>query len=121
MRIYLAFDYFYRDAGNYKSFSTVWLSGTLSAAQKDELIACLECAEFFVAEQVGVPALYQELFDLSAGPTEDDHLWHTFEGFREENALPQGSSIRGTASDLLEAFRSAKRSWQPELSPNFGW
>ncbi len=116
---YSAFDYFYRDASNYKAFSSVWLTGTLTNAERSELVACLDGGEFFVAEQIGVRPLYAALFQHGGGPTEDDHAWHMFGGFRDDVELTNGPEIWGTGSALMAAFRAAKGSWQPGLSPNF--
>ena len=118
---WLVFDYLYRDASNYKAFGSVWLTGTLTEAERTELVECLDGSEFFVAEQIGVPPLYPALFEDGGGPTEDDHAWHMFEGFREETALGEGAEVWGEASAFLTAFRAAKGNWQLELSPNFDW
>lgn len=116
---YLVFDYIYCDASNYKIFGSLLFSGTLSYAERNELIACLDGGEFFVAEQVGVPPLYSELFEEIGGPTDDDHAWHTFGGLREELELIETAKVSGEASGLLAVFRPAKQNWHPELSPNF--
>ena len=120
-RGWLVFDYLYRDASNYKAFGSVWLTGTLTEAERTELVDCLDGCEFFVAEQIGVPPLYPALFEDSGGPTEDDHAWHMFEGFREEGELAEDAAVWGEASVLLTAFRAAKGNWRLELSPNFDW
>jgi hypothetical protein len=116
---YLAFDYLYRDASNYKAFGTVWFIGTLTGNEQYELMACCDDGEFFVAEQVGIAALYATLFEDGGGPTDDDHAWHLIEGFRQDMPLPEAATVWGDAGALLAAFRAAKGNWQPELSPNF--
>ena len=118
---WLVFDYLYRDASNYKAFGSVWLSGTLTEAERTELVECLDGSEFFVAEQIGVPPLYPALFEDGGGPTEDDHAWHMFEGFREEREIAEDAVVLGEASAFLAAFRAAKGNWRLELSPNFEW
>ena len=118
-RTYLAFDYLYRDASNYKAFGTVWLSGSLSEAERAKLISCCDDGEFFIAEQIGVPALYGTLFEDGGGPTEDDHAWHMIVEIREKVSLPEDANLWGEASTLLAAFSAAKGNWNPELSPNF--
>lgn len=118
---WLVFDYLYRDASNYKAFGSVWLTGTLTEPERTELVGCLDGSEFFVAEQIGVPSLYRALFEDGGGPTEDDHAWHMFEGFREESLLAEDAVVWGEASALLAAFRAAKGNWRLELSPNFDW
>lgn len=51
------FEYLYRDAGNFKTYGRVLLLGRDEAAER-EIRACLEWGDQFVAEQVGIPALY---------------------------------------------------------------
>lgn len=116
---YVVFDYLYRDASNYKVFGSAWLAGTLTKDEQSEIFACCSGGEFFIAEQIGIPALYQGLYEHGGGPTEDDHVWHTLEGFRNCMPLPTGGTLRGEAPALLAAFRAAKGNWQQELSPNF--
>jgi hypothetical protein len=114
------FEYMYRDAGNYKAFGEVWLSGFLSYEEKDFIFSTMESGEFFVAEQIGVPALYQKLYVSSGGPTKDDHTWHTYQEFRENtfDAVPAGIQIWGNTQAFLKAFESVVR-WDIALSPHF--
>jgi len=114
----MMFRYLYRDAGNYKAFGSIRLNGTLTDAEQSELLACLDGGEFFVAEQVGIPALYNVLFEESGGPTQDDHAWHTYEDLRDEAEMRADMVPWGEAVALLEAFREASKNWKPELSPN---
>jgi len=67
--MWTAFDYMYRDAGNFKAFGTIVLKGYLSTGDQEIVCTSLDGGEFFVAEQVGVPALYDDLYKWSAGPT----------------------------------------------------
>lgn len=113
------FEYLYRDASNYKAFGAILLSGHPTQEEIAALRACLDSGEYFVAEQVGIPAVYKELWDLSGGPTEDDHALHEFGEIRvaskeEINALP----LFGSFSNLLATFEAVKR-WDYSLSPNF--
>lgn len=48
------FEYLYRDAGNWKTYGTMLLEGDATGA-REELSACLEWGNNFVAEQVCVP------------------------------------------------------------------
>jgi hypothetical protein len=114
----LVFEYLYRDADNYKASGSVWLTGSLTYAERDELVGCLEDGEFFIAEQVGLPPLYEGLFQ-HGGPNECDHAWHQFIGFRDASEIPQDVRIWCGASVLLNEFRAARGRWQPWLSPNF--
>ena len=82
---YCVFEYLYRDGSNYKAWGSLLLSGEPTQEDITALKACLESGEYFVAEQVGVPPVYKELWDLSGGPTSDDHALHEFVAFRTAN------------------------------------
>lgn len=66
--MWIAFDYMYRDAGNFKAFGTVVLKGSMSQADQVMVRSRLSDGEFFIAEQVGVPPLYRELYRWSGAP-----------------------------------------------------
>lgn len=101
------FEYLYRDAGNYKAWGQVLLTGHVSAEDERAFRSCLESSEFFVAEDVGVPSLQRELWALSGGPTEDDHGWHEFHGFREAMIEDLEGEVWGSVGRLLAAFQNA--------------
>lgn len=116
---YCVFEYLYRDASNYKVWGKILVSGVLSQDDMAEMRAQLESGEYFVAEQVGIPALYKELWDLSGGPTDDDHALHEFVALRaasenEIKLLP----LFGELARLLQAFQCVTK-WNYSLSPNF--
>ncbi len=116
---YCVFEYLYRDASNYKAWGEVLLSGVPLPDDIVALRACLESSEYFVAEQVGIPAVYKELWDLSGGPTSDDHALHEFVALRlanedERKTLP----LFGELSSLLKTFQAVTK-WDYSLSPNF--
>ena len=113
------FEYLYRDASNYKAWGEILLSGVPSQNDMVALRTCLESSEYFVAEQVGIPAVYKELWDLSGGPTSDDHALHEFVALRaasedERNSLP----LFGELSSLLKTFQAVTK-WDYSRSPNF--
>lgn len=115
---YCVFEYLYRDAANYKAWGSLLLSGVPSRKDIAALRACMESGEYFVAEQVGIPPLYEELWELSDGPTEDDHALHEFVELRTANkedteTLP----IFGELTTLLRAFQAGSK-WDYSLSPN---
>lgn len=112
-----AFDYMYRDAGNFKAFGTIILEGPLSAADQELICSRLSSQEFFIAEQVGVPPLYQELYRWSGGATSSDHCWHEFVGFRE-SAAPERDSDRIKTKEFVSRFTAVK-SWNETRSPHF--
>jgi hypothetical protein len=112
-----AFDYMYRDAGNFKAFGTINLEGPLRAADQEAIRSRLSSGEFFIAEQVGVPPLYQELYRWSGGITNSDHCWHEFIGFREI-AAPETDSAIFKVEEFVSRFASVK-DWDEALSPHF--
>ena len=59
------FEYLYRDASNYKAWGELLLSGMTSQNEIVALRTRLESDTYFVAEQVGLPALYQELWEFA--------------------------------------------------------
>lgn len=112
------FEYLYRDASNYKAWGEMLLSGAPADGEIAVLRGYLESGEYFVAEQVGIAAVYEELWQLSGGPTGDDHALHEFVGVRaatedEITSMP----LYGTWSDLLVRFKSVI-AWDYALSPN---
>jgi len=116
---YCVFEYLYRDASNYKAFGLILLSGVPSQNDIAALRACLESGEYFVAEQVGIPAVYKELWDLSDGPTSDDHALHEFVALRVANEDERKNLLLfGELSSLLKAFQAVAK-WDYSLSPNF--
>ena len=112
------FEYLYRDAGNFKAFGALVFDGLL--APQDELLirSKLESGEFFIAEQVGVPSLYGQLYQWSAGPIEADHCWHEIVGFKKVDDTNEGSESAGTVAELVARFTAVTR-WDGALSPHF--
>jgi len=116
--MWTAFDYMYRDAGNFKAFGTVSLDGVLSEADRQMLRERLEGGEYFIAEQVRVPALYEQLYRWSEGTTRSDHCWHEFIGFRDLESAPDERLPVAEAAAFIAQFRSVSE-WDCSLSPHF--
>lgn len=112
------FEYLYRDAGNFKAWGALLLRGALTEIQVGEMCSKFEGGEFFIAEQIGVPPLYQELWDCSNGPTDSDHVWHEFFALRpaEESDSAMGA-LWGTANGLFKAVLRIAQ-WNECLSPH---
>lgn len=109
------FEYLYRDAANYKAFGALKLEGVLREGDQAALEGTLLDREFFVAEQVGIPTLYHLLYQISDGPTDDDHGWHSHLTLRDatESERSEPDAVWGSVKDLLKAFRSVG-TWQPK-------
>ena len=107
---YTVFSYLYRDAANYKIHGHLWLEGALSAEERARFQALLEDGEFFIAEQVGVPALQAE--PLGA----DDHVWHEFAGFEQKDKLPRGEIMHGSCREFIGRFEAVANVWRIEAA-----
>lgn len=102
-------EYLYRDASNYKAWGEILLSGVPSQNDIAALRACLESDTYFVAEQVGIPALYQALWEFG-GPNCDDHALHEFVALRaasedERKFLP----LFGALSSFIKTFQAVTK------------
>ena len=111
------FEYFYRDASNYKVWGTLLLEGVANETDLQVLTSKFESCEFFIAEQLAIPALYEELWKFSNGPTNEDHVWHTFYALRAVTPDDTTTEIFSSVADLVEKIKFVKK-WNTELSPN---
>ncbi len=114
------FEYLYRDAGNYKVWGQLLLEGELTDEKTTRLTSRLEDGELFIAEQIGIPTLYEELWrECQCEPSDElDHAWHEFSEIREathedfERLKPWGC-----LSALLERVEKVD-SWDLTLTSN---
>lgn len=118
MTKFSVFSYLYRDASNYKAYRQLLLEGTASVADVEILRQQFESGEFFIAEQLGIPVLYAELWAFSSGPTADDHVWHTFEDLRAATADDMNLPTLGTVRSLVKKVSSVAV-WNQRLSPHW--
>lgn len=115
---YSVFEYVYRDASNYKAWGAILLSGAPLKNDMEIFRASLESHVYFVAEQVGIPALYKELWEFG-GPNCDDHALHEFVVLRAASEDERKSlQLFASLPSLLKTFQ-AVTSWDYSLSPNF--
>ena len=115
---YCLFVYQYGDSDNVSKPGRLLLRGVHAAELQDAIRAACESWEFFVAEQVGVPVLYSELYALSGGPTIDDVAFHEFLGLQvateaEVKLLPVWDDL----SSFVSRFCGV-RYWDCRLSPH---
>lgn len=116
---YCVFEYMYRDAGNWKTYGALLLSGD-AGDSREELRKCLEWGDLFVAEQVGVPSLCGEHFMATGeGPSDLDHAYHEFVDLRTATDEDlESMSVLGALSGLLDRMQKATGRWDVRLSPN---
>lgn len=119
---YTLFEYLYRDASNYKAWGQLLIAGDVSHDYYEALVSCLETDDLFVAEQVGIPPLYEKLWALSGGKTEDDHAYHQFFELRPatNEEITELEPFTDT-DELLKRFQQVGRRWNCLLSPNCSW
>ncbi|HET6632308.1 MAG TPA: hypothetical protein VFG73_06320 [Rhodanobacteraceae bacterium] len=114
---YCVFVYMYRDAANYKAGGQLVLEGSYTEAAEAAIRQRCDSWDHFVAEQVGVPALYAELYKYSGGPTIDDIAFHEFQHLRAATADDLATEPWGTLDELVARFCAVK-SWNCRLSPH---
>jgi hypothetical protein len=114
------FEYLYRDGGNFKAFGSVLFDGGLSEEQLCQARAKFAGDGLFVAEQLGLPPLYEQLYVYSGGPISTDHCWHEFRDIRPVAIadVPPDTRAFGPAAEFL-ACLLAVQEWRGELSPHF--
>ena len=118
MATFSVFSYLYRDASNYKAYGQLLLKGEASVADIEVLRESFDASEFFIAEQLGIPVLYAELWAFSSGPTADDHVWHTFEELRAATPADLTLPIFGTVKGLTKKIKGVA-AWNEKLSPHW--
>ncbi|HEU0130799.1 MAG TPA: hypothetical protein VFQ85_07390 [Mycobacteriales bacterium] len=65
-------EYLYRDASNYKQYGHEVFAGAITAEQRTSVLAALDEGVHFLAEQVGLPPLYERW----STHYPDDDPWH---------------------------------------------
>lgn len=115
---YSVFIYQYGDADSVSKPEKLLLCGAWHAQLEASMRAACDSGEYFVAEQIGVPVLYAELYALSGGPTIDDVAFHEFLSFRPAtNAEVQLLSMWGDLSSFVKRFFAVSY-WDCKLSPH---
>lgn len=119
MAEFSVFSYHYRDAANYKAWGQLLIEGTASAADLEILRHRFESGEFFIAEQLGIPTLYADLWAFSDGVVDDDHVWHTFDEIRAATVADLSTPIFDTVESLIEKIKGVE-AWNEKLSAHWG-
>lgn len=125
MTLWTVFEYLYRDASNFKAYGQLVFDGKVSHFDQERIKGKLICKELFIAEQIGVPTLYHELYKWSNGVTRDDHCWHEFSHFCYKNEIDRSSATyyHPNFGEFLETLLNLDY-WEEALSPHFcddGW
>ncbi len=97
--------YLYRDGSNYKMPNEAVIAGIITKQQIAVIMNCLDCGEYFIPGQVGLP---EKRFGEW---TEDDHCWFELgmDGFETTEAEPD---VDITSDEMVEKFLEAKGNWK---------
>jgi hypothetical protein len=111
-------EYPYSDASNYKVWGREVLAGTLTVAEKAEILAACLDGELFIASQVGLSDLQHQMWN-EYRMNEDDHVFHrlALSDLTEVDAAP---TINLTAPQLLGKFRDVAARWRSVVGMS-GW
>ncbi|MEO7068023.1 MAG: hypothetical protein ABI114_14015 [Rhodanobacter sp.] len=115
---YRVFLYQYGDTDIVSKPGRLLLRGKCDSDLEGVLRAACESGEFFVAEQVGVPVLYAELYALSGGPTIDDVAFHEFLGLRLATKEEVESLSTWSGLNTFVSRFCAVKHWDCRLSPH---
>lgn len=115
---FIVFEYMYRDAGNYKAFGQVLLRGARVNWHWQRIEAACNENFLFVAEQVGLPPLYEELYAYSGGMVADDIAFHEIQRLRGVNACEMADDVWGAVEELTAGFVAVAKRWDCRLSPH---
>src|SRR5690625_7787510 len=75
-KAFCVFEYQYRDASNYKVHGEILLQGAFCPDVEQRIAERCTFTNGFVAEQLDIPVLYEGLYALTNGPTDDDLTTH---------------------------------------------
>ncbi len=117
MKDYYVMEYMYRDANNFKAFGELLLTGNITDSNIIEIKSLLDSGEYFIAEQVGIPALYSQLWKYSNGQTIADHAYHEFIGIRSATN-EEAASLKewGDIATLISKFQHVRQDWDCQQS-----
>ncbi len=118
MKNFSVFEYCYCDASNYKAWGAVLLSGAVTDAEMEILLNQFGPESHFIAEQLNIPALYAELWAFTNGPSDDDHVWHTFHALRPAAAQDMKTPVFCTHAELIQKVKEVN-AWDETLSPHW--
>lgn len=113
------FEYLYRDSGNYKSWWELLIRGCLTDDEIEKMREKFSAGEYFIAEQIGVPSVAEQLWGADGSPNESDHTWHEFSAVRDATDQDVNTlHVWGDAKTLLLKILSVKQ-WDETLSCNW--
>lgn len=115
-----ALEYQYRDAGNWKTHGIVLLKGACAPQLHAGIVDALDAGLYFIAEQVGLPALQRRHNDAYGSASANlDHAFHEFIDLRPATAEDlQHQSPSLPLDHVAKLFARAKRrGWDCGFSP----
>lgn len=91
-------NYLYRDADNYKMHNEVVVKGKFTPEMQDTIKDALECGEYFIPSQVGLP---EKRFDNC---TDADHCFFELDVDNDFVVTDEEPTVELTAEELTNAF-----------------
>ncbi|MDR0993352.1 MAG: hypothetical protein LBN38_02135 [Verrucomicrobiota bacterium] len=96
-------EYLYRDASNYKAWGRLLIDGEVLKDDIAQLKRHMYDHEYFIPEEVGIPSLRMQLWQLYSKDV-DDHDWHEFYKIRPATNDDEDLILWWTKKDLLDRF-----------------
>lgn len=99
-------NYLYRDAANFKLYTSIVIPGVLSKEQEGVIRSCLFDGEWFVPAQVGLPD------DNKYSDSEDDHPLFEWTGIKHVQKPVSNGLEHLTPDVLVKRFLDAQNNWE---------
>jgi len=111
------FEYLYRDAANFKSWGSVQLSACTGEIASAISVLFTSGDNIFVAEQLGLPLLYDGVREHGDGSSIHDHAFHEFSEIRPlDRHIDVVEKPWGEASRLRSLIEGLHGQWDVRLS-----
>ena len=101
----ICIEYLYRDAHNYKNWGSVIFTNTRCTSTQElerDIRKNLIDGNFFIAEDLGIPTLYNTSFDPSV-----DHGWHEYHAIHQTDNESEHRDIDEIFFLLAESTKKA--------------
>lgn len=106
------FSYLYRDAANYKAWSSVVFANPSNVNLEEierQLRRVFDGEELFIAAQVRLPEVFLYIHGVV---TKDDHCYHEFDSVRITEEVPNDLYNRSIWQFIEEVEEKARSGWQ---------
>ncbi|MDX5445051.1 MAG: hypothetical protein LPJ87_03230 [Zoogloeaceae bacterium] len=112
-RLFTTFEYLYRDAGNFKTWGTILLEGSVGSADEEVLRRSFIDGVFFDPTSLGIPSLRESLWAATGSHYLQhlDHQWHELVEMREASDEEVSSlTLWGSLEELIQSVGTLAKS-----------